>query len=507
MKFRKLSLKVILFITIFSSIASAVAFFLTNLLFFTKRTPNYGCCTHIIINHSNILILIISSIIILAIVYLLSKLKTISPIFVFILAVFCALFISPFGVIHDAHSLVTFAHNIANNIQPEQDTFDYLQNFPYLLGVSFYEQIVISIFNTDLSYSLIVLDIFNAVMVTFIYIYIKKIILLLFNNHKTEIIFSVLFIGCAPLLLRTNHIYGIIPMLCFAVVSIYYLLKSNTILDRSKALIAISIAETFKPNTLLFILGIIVFLLYRLIQRFNLKNLIILLLFCVVPFFIASIPAAYYEHKIGIGFHNAQPKLVNIQMGLTSVPTDKEGILKNDTVMSSGWFSGATALDENSIVLHSNSEIISNNTKLIIADTENYINNPSVALKFFAKKYISQWGSNDYSVFSQYFGYDTIIMSKFARSVVDGAIYNGLQIYLQGYKLLIGIFSLYSLAILAKSKKITVFLIPFIIAIAAGFYEISEGRDEYVMPFFALMLPYAAYGMKIFFKKVGDYIK
>ncbi|MDR0788787.1 MAG: hypothetical protein LBN03_01145 [Bifidobacteriaceae bacterium] len=264
----------------------------------------------------------------------------------------------------------------------------------------------------------------------------------------------------------------------------------------------ITISEVFKPNTLIFIVGILIILLYNLLNKFTLKKLIFIILFSTIPFIIAAIPPIYYQHRTGLNLLNPPPEIVHVEMGLSSTETIVEGIVTGDKVMSYGWYNGATNDSANSTVENDAEYIKTNNVIKIKQHINHFINNPKYTLDFFGKKYISQWGSNDFSVFGQYFGNKTSVMSSFARSVVEGSGYKLLQIYMQAYKLIIAVFTLVALIILSKSKKIIVFLIPFIIAGAAAFYQISEGKDEYVMPFFVLMLPYAAYGLNRFFIKV-----
>jgi hypothetical protein len=197
-------------------------------------------------------------------------------------------------------------------------------------------------------------------------------------------------------------------------------------------------------------------------------------------------------------------------MGLTNEITPASdlkniGILKDGYVTSYGWWNNETSDWDPGSLVDANqrpyNEINNYAMNRIVEHIRYFVANPTFAVKFFTMKYISQWSSVNFSGFAYFvFEDDSNPPTAIASEILYGFSYKVLQFFMSGYKLLIGIFAFFALWHYRKTKKIDIFLLPLIILGGTLFHQISEGKDDYVIPYFVMMIPYASYGIMIFMK-------
>jgi hypothetical protein len=294
-------------------------------------------------------------------------------------------------------------------------------------------------------------------------------------------------------------------MQLFTAISLYYLLKCSKKFSWKSIIISvlcISFAYLFKSNALIFLIGICLYLLGKTMStKANLlRNLFVLLIFICVPLSVGEIPKLVYEARSQINIESGMSKLTWINMGLTNKISTLDapknnGILEGNQIKSNGYFSGLTGdFSEESMVdiTVTSKEESSRYLKTLLGENISQLSkNPIKSAEFFAKKYISQWGSASFS------GIFNIILAERGNNL----LYNIFMFYMSGFGLIIAVFTTYSFYNIRNEQDFSKQLIPLIILGGILYSTISEAQAIAVFPYYILMLPYAAKGI-IDYKKL-----
>ena len=375
----------------------------------------------------------------------------------------------------------------------------YLFLYPYQFGITLFVSIIYKIFGVDYMHILLINCACSLINISILF----KITKILFKNENIEKIVIILMSIFAIYWMFFNvHFYGNIIGLTFALLatlSTLSYLESNTKKHLILSGISIAIAIILKSNYQIFLCGIILILIFDIIKKWNRQSLLILPIFLFGYFLINFGYSAFLKYN-NVILPEGVPMISFVYMGMDE-PTD----------FSPGWYNGVTIelYGDNDFDNKKTSEV----TKKLINERLNYfIKNPNEFLNYYSQKIGSTWLNPTFqtiwcsipgircifnSEYNEYISSHPTILNMIAAEYypLEENIFNIYQII---------IFCFASFGILMLAKTIDLSKALFIIIFAGGFafHIIWETKAIYVIQYYFLLLPFAAYGLDFFIDEI-----
>lgn len=390
-----------------------------------------------------------------------------------------------------------------NNVDPYLVDGQYLSFYPFQLGISIVFSIIYRLFGKhymNVQYINVLCSLLNM----FLLFLISKEI---FKDEKIQKILAILIgIFGFHFMFFNVHVYGNIiglTLALFATLFTLIYLRTNKIHNIVLTALLIAISIIIKSNYNIFLCGIVVILILNSIKAWNLKTLLVFPTLAVSIFAINSIYNIIIENKYHTNLPKGTPMLTYVYMGMNE-PTD----------MSPGWYNG------DGIILFRNSDYnydkTVNKTKELIANRISYFfHNPKEFASYYSQKFASTWLNPTfqtiwcsvpafrYSFNPEYAEY--LENHQLAISMVDynGKLYNIEENIFDIYQIIIFIFAGIGLFITSKEIELQKLLLPIIFIGGLAFHIIWETKALYVIQYYFILLPYAAFGLNYIFNKLN----
>ena len=397
----------------------------------------------------------------------------------------------PMTVYHCASELA------AGNTGVIHPTESYLSYYPQQMGLVFYYEIIMRIWNllpiSMPAYHII--KCINIVLAIVIVYFQYKTVNLLFHNDNAETIYLLLSLLHLPLLLYTSYVYGEVPSFAFFSVGVWALLhiyqesssKKKRLLYTLCSILCFTAAVALRKNTLVLMIAVIIVAVFEAIRRHRMKLFLLAVVYGACSLLILPCITRFYELRAGNELRTGVTALSYIAMGM------QEG------GRAPGWYNGFN------FVTYENTELDTEASNQISRDAisqslADFAADPGYAFDFYSKKFLSQWADGTYASIQAtladfggrkpffvelYYGKYTGIFNEYCN-LLQNQIYLGLLIF----------------AILFAKKKTAAIsqglplYLPMIGAIGGLlFHTIWEANARYIFPYGLLLLPYTAYGI------------
>ena len=380
----------------------------------------------------------------------------------------------------------------------------------------------------------------NVIAIIIILVAIYKIGNMISKSHKVnKVRLMVLFLTFLSLPMLSTFVYGDIPSLAFALLSVYYMIKfvyylnnkdrnvknidannenSNDGKNNSKncnvtnnlnaninakgaiivkekeskylgikyfvlSTIFSMIAYMFRMNSLIFVIATIIYLLFNLFMKItsktakeNIINVLAIIVFAIVSIFPAQIVNDYYINKYNLDKSKAYPNISYILMGMS------------ESWRGNGWYSegiGEPALK---------------NPQGIVKEYENEIKNRIIyfsqnigyTFRFYTMKLASMWAENTYSA---------VRLNLLHESEDDSlnVIKEPLNFYQKALLILMCVCSI--IVLIQNRKNLSPEIIYLLLIFMGGFafHILWEAKSRYIIPYIVVLIPIAS--VQIFSKK------
>lgn len=379
-------------------------------------------------------------------------------------------------------------------------TDSYLSYYPQQIGLVAFYEIIIRLWDLlPISYEAYhILQCINVGMACVIVYVQYKTTRLLFHDKAA---FSYLFLAVlnAPLIIYTAFVYGEIPSFAFLSAGIYLLLlyfeKKELSFRRRLLYLICSLpmmmaAVAVRKNSLIVVIAAVIVLLWEWLrtQRHYLLFYAAVLIVCCI----SVLPAIQriYEHRADNTLNTGVPAISYVAMGM------------QESSRGNGWYNGFNfyTYEESNM----DTTVTTEKSKAAIkASLSAFRANPGYAFRFYADKFLSQWTDGSY------FCRQATWTHGDGRWEIVNALYSGglsspFNHYCNIYQLLVYGGCLTCLINLWRRRK-TEGSAPglpfyiFIVAVLGGFlfHMVWEANSRYILPYFLLLLPYAAHGLGI----------
>ena len=373
----------------------------------------------------------------------------------------------------------------------------------------------------------------NVIAIIIILIAIYKIGNMISKSHKVnKVRLMVLFLTFLSLPMLSTFVYGDIPSLAFALLSVYYMMKfvyylnnkdrnvknidannenSNDGKNNSKncnvtnnlnaninakgaiivkekeskylgikyfvlSTIFSMIAYMFRMNSLIFVIATIIYLLFNLFMKItsktakeNIINVLAIIVFAIVSIFPAQIVNDYYINKYNLDKSKAYPNISYILMGMS------------ESWRGNGWYNegiGEPALK---------------NPQGIVKEYENEIKNRIIyfsqnigyTFRFYTMKLASMWAENTYSA---------VRLNLLHESEDDSlnVIKEPLNFYQKALLILMCVCSI--IVLIQNRKNLSPEIIYLLLIFMGGFafHILWEAKSRYIIPYIVVLIPIAS---------------
>lgn len=395
----------------------------------------------------------------------------------------------------DAMILLNTARDAASgNYSSFYSSYDYYGNYsyylyyPFQLGYVFFAEILYRIFGTGSSDLL--LQIPNVIALDFIYAGLVALTGRLFNKTVTNMT-AIALIACLQPIFMTTFTYGILIGLAFSLWSVYFTvryIKENKLAYAGVAVLLMALSVVLKYNNMIMMTAVCIALILHVIdtRRFLALGAAALMVVCSVGAQKAVIHS--YEVRSGTELNTQVSQTLYAYMGISESP------------MAPGWYNGISmmTLRDAGMDVDAADQV----AKAGIQSRLDYLNDNGELLDFYKRKLLSQLNEPAFeSIWLSQVRSHNIpegeTLSGIVTSVYSGGLAKLLDIWFNYYDMMIYIGFTAGMVWLIKRKAAQPATVILPVAVLGGilYHMIFEGKSQYLLPYFILLIPYAMYGL------------
>lgn len=354
----------------------------------------------------------------------------------------------------------------------------------------------------------------NVIAIIIILVAIYKIGNMISKSHKVnKVRLMVLFLTFLSLPMLSTFVYGDIPSLAFALLSVYYMMKFVDYLNNKDRNVNINnlgaivvkekmpkylgvkyftlatifsmIAYMFRMNSLIFVIATVIYLLFNVFTKINSKtakeniiNGVVIVLYALVSILPAQIVNDYYINKYDLDKSKAYPNISYILMGMS------------ESWRGNGWYNediGEPALK--------NPETSKEEYADRIKDRLTYFSQDiGYTFRFYTMKLASMWAENTYSA---------VRLNLLNESEDDylNVVKEPLTFYQKALLILTCVCVIIVLIQNRKNLSVNVIYLLLIFMGGFAFHIIWEAKSRYIIPYIVVLIPIASIEINKFVKK------
>ncbi len=405
----------------------------------------------------------------------------------------------------DQYYVLNAARGLRNGDYSAFQYNGYIAKYTNQIGLLFIEYLVGFLVG---DYNYLFWQILNVVMIVFTYKMFSDILVLLKLSRIASLFSIIIGILFFPWTLYSVFIYGNVAGLFFATASFKY---TMLFIDRLKEFnrlkisyiiisgVSMMLSVMVKSNYLIFMIALII---YTIAETLRHQNIQIILVTCAViaGFAIQTVvPKLVVEKISGCNLNNGASSWTWIAMGLH--PSDSN-------VYADGWYSGRIAAfyENNDYDTRKEAEASKAEIKGYI---DTYKSDSKAFVSFLSKKVASQWNNPEF----QCFWITNVRGSNIEKSVIISEILS-----LEGSTPFIALLNIMQSIILFGSMLYAInaliggtfagaTVLPLTFIGGFIFHLFWEGKCQYTLPYFMLLLPLSVIGFYSMAKRLADITK
>ena len=392
----------------------------------------------------------------------------------------------------DQGTSITLSIWLQNNDLGNLHANDYLQQYPFQSGYILFCTLMGQLFGMN---NMLPIRLFNLLMIIVSLKTLCKITERMFKNDavtKTTIVLSTAFL---PLILFATFIYGNIPSLAFCLLACLLQMAAIQASDDIRKRLAygtlsaacLFVALWFKPNSLIFLIGIELIWLVILFAHKRVLVITFIILGAVAYIAASAIPIFLMGSRINVPLDNPTPKTAWIAMGL-----------QESRDRAPGWYNNYV-VNIYKEAPHDNNQVDAMAKEAIAQRIQAFTQDPLYAAHFFTRKVATTWAEPTFqSLWISYGGTGgeraDLTQSKLEHEIMRGGLHAIYIVYCDIIQNIIYIGASYCL--IFRWRGLTTKQITLIVIFLGGFtfHLFWETKSDYVLPYFLLLIPYAAAG-------------
>lgn len=371
----------------------------------------------------------------------------------------------------------------------------YMGFHPMQIGIVYFVELFYYIFKYN---NPLIFQNFNVILILICNLLIYKITKMLFKEEKTQRILVIFLSMFFVLPMFAVLVYGNIIGLVFALMSILFLLKY---LDNRKIRyvflipICMCLSIILKANYEIFLIAISILLFLDILKKFNIKNIIIILLVLILVKISNPLLYTLAEKQSNIKVDNGTPMIAYIAMGMAE-QADR----------TPGWYNADFNVE--SVYVQNGFDVQKTKKECFDVITNRLLDfkkEPQMFVEYYAQKIGSTWLEPAFQTLwtsspmeetspdiEKYYKEQKII-----PSLLSGKISKALIKYFDVLEIIIYFGNIYFIYYGVRKKKFEYKNVILIITFLGGFFFhiLWETKSIYGLPFFILVIPSGAYGI------------
>ena len=367
---------------------------------------------------------------------------------------------------------------------------DYIRAYPFQLGYIELCELILraaTVVRGAPPDTFLVLEAANVGFLAAAYVGLLALAKLLFREPRAGHLTFLLLLFCAQPVIFCVFTYGIVPGICFAVWAIVF----QTLWFRQGKLrygllsaLCIALAVLVKSNNLIVLIAMLITAALRLLKRKRYgKDIAVMLAACLCALTVSPAVRVVCEKRSGVTPEPGMPYISWIAMGLS------------ESRRAPGWYSNVTS-DVKFEELDYDADALAAYSKEVIGERIDYFcTHPQYTRDFFYRKFVSQFNETTYQsiwnnkVRDQYKEKGALA----AWACGDGEA--DVRRYMDVYAQLVFVGLLVALALMLRKREYTALVLPLSVLGGMLFHLLAEGKSQYILPYFVLMIPAAAWGL------------
>lgn len=378
----------------------------------------------------------------------------------------------------------------------------YLFRYPFQSGIVLFYYLLMGIFGTE---NFVAMQFVNLLLLMISYGLLIKIMGRFWKEDKASIVAAyAALVLWVPYMFYITYLYGIIPGMACSLAAVYCMvryLETRKLLYAIPAALLMGLATVFKMNCLIYLVAIGCFLAYDvvaiLLQKESgnkgKKNCLSSLVFLAV--LILGVAGTnwtvnrYVEHLSGHEMPEGQVMLSWVVMGLQEAPNGPGNY---------NGFNGNVYTES-----HYDTELANELSKEALKRQLEWMAEEPIdhGLVFFARKTAFQWNDPTFIAIERMVGRKSDVeLSPVVNSLFLGKGCTYLSICLNIIQTLILTGALFYLLFTCKKAKIQELIVYVVFLGGFLFHMVWEGSASYAIPYFVLLIPYAAKGFAAYIR-------
>ena len=390
----------------------------------------------------------------------------------------------------DPGKVLNVAYSIISGDISSYVNFDgYMYRYPFQNGVVLLNVALIKLFKSE---AFIAYQVINLIAQIFFVEYLWKISQKMWekvdNTSGGILLFLLLLFPVSFLFITYNYGNGIsLALITVAIyTSLVFFEKRDFRLTIVAAVIA-GLACVVKSNSRIIVIAIIIALLFDCIKSKRiLNNISFICLLLVFRLLIAGAVDLTIEKMTGVTTPEGMPNINWVAMGISDP----------------GTYNGL------SVDLFRDADFDTEKSKKLAAESirkriKSMCDDKSEAVKWFGRKMALNWNDPTFDALNVNKGRETLYFNDFYKELFDGKYSRWLETYLNVFNILV-LFGV--LICLCLEKNFTYKSSIMALCLIGGFvfHIFWEGSSHYTLPYFLLLFPYAARGLKIAMRIVSE---
>ena len=368
---------------------------------------------------------------------------------------------------------------------------DYLREYPYQLGYIQLGELIlraVMLFGKTPE-TFLALQYANVVLLAAAYVGLLRLASLLLPDERGAHLTFLLLLFCMQPILSCVFTYGLVPGICFAVWAIAFQatwFRKNQIVYGILSALCIGAAVLLKSNHLIVLIAMVIVAGLRLFKRRQfVKDIAVVLAMCLCAAAAPRAVQALYEHRSGVTLEPGMPYISWIAMGLS------------ESRRAPGWYSNVTS-NVKFKELDSDPEVLADYSKEVIRERIGYFSDhPQYTRDFFYRKFVSQFNETSYQSI-----WNNVVREQYKEKGALSAWVCGdgeahVKRFMDTHAQLVFVGMLAALFLMLKRKDYGVLILPLSILGGMLFHLLSEGKSQYILPYFMLMIPAASWGLTL----------
>ncbi len=396
----------------------------------------------------------------------------------------------------DAMILLNTARDAANNnYNSFFVSYDYYGNYsyylyyPFQLGYVLFAEILFRIFGTGSSD--ILFQIPNIIAVDCIYLGMVMITKRLFDRRSVTNLTAIFYALCFQPMFMTTFTYGILIGLAFSVWSVYHAIryiKEDRWQNAVFSIILMAFSVLFKYNNMILLAAVCIALILHAINKKKLLAVIMAVLMAVCAVGLQKAVIASYSARSGAELKTQVSQTLYAYMGIS------------ESNMAPGWYNGLAmeTLRDSKMDVDAANKIASEGIRSRL-DT---LSRSGQMFEFLKKKLLSQLNEPAFeSIWLSQVRKHNIPEGETLSPVVDSVYSGGLSVLFDNwfnyYVMIVYMSFTAGMVWLIARRKLSPEMIILPVAVLGGvmYHMLFEGKSQYLLPYFVLIIPFAVYGL------------